>query len=325
METYLKAIQTLEFRKEKLMEQARRIEHLLSGRYIHYYPFMQEEQGVYSERKTWQMVEELLEKLKQFDKFYVCYDADEEEFDDKELKNYSFGEREEAFCRSFLYCVLRWGYSGAGSHVGRGNFVDLIEMAEEISKNKRYRIEELLYEETYEIPVDPFYTLNDLYSELMQQRACDTAKEEDILSMRKKYQAQVEEIEKRLEKEKQEKIALYGGDMTLEEIEEYEEKIMFETADDLWLEIAEAQQQAIEHFAEKEIFAKQYLIFRETFFQVSELFKGRMKDVIEGMLDIYLNEKNISQFLTDELFFQTYAMISKTVNYVAEHTPTGGK
>lgn len=321
MEEYLKSINNLRFRKEKMMEQAKRIETMLSGRYIHYYELMEDENGVYSEAKTWKMVEELLDALKRYDKFYASYDEDEEDFDIDELEDYFFSELQEAFYRSFLYCVLRWGYSGIGNVDGKGSFEDFIQMADSIGKIEKYEIEDLLFDEKYDVTWEPFFTWNDLYSSVTGRNVSDTAKEEDILTMREKYATRVQEVEERWKQEEQKTIAAYGGEMSLEEIREQEERIMIECADDLWKDVYEIEQRAIENFQEKDTFAKQYLIFRETFFKVDYWLKRRMKANIEGMLDIYLYEKGFSKFLEDDLFFQTYAMIRKTANYVEGYMP----
>ena len=325
MHEYLQAIKNLEFRKEKLLDQVKKIETLLSGRYIHYYEMMESARGVYSEIKTWEMVDELMDALKRYGKFAICYDEDEDAIDLEELGEYRFSETDERFCRSFHYCVLRWGYSGAGSinsYMGRGDFQDLVMMAKDISAYQSYPIEDLLYEERYEmVGCIPFHVFNDLYSQLTKDSISNIAKEEDMLSMRRKYAAQIEKIESSWREEEQKLLEAYGGEMTLDEIYADMEKVRKQTAEDIVLELEEMEQTAIENFAEKESFVKQYLIFRESFFQVSTEFKRKMLHSIEGMLDIYLYEKGFSKFLEDELFFQTYAMIRKTANYVEGYMP----
>ena len=321
MSEYLQAIKNLEFRKEKLLEQAKKIETLLSGRHIQYFELMESEKGVYSESKTWEMVEELMDALKRYKHFAIYYEEGEEAFELTEL--------EERFCRSFLYCVLRWGYSGAGainSYMGKGEFQDLVMMAKDISAYRNYPIEDLLYEEQYEITrCIPFHVFNDLYSQLTQEHISSTANEEELLSMRQKYASQIEEIERFWKEEEQRQLDEYGGEMTLDEIYADMERVRKQTAEDIVLELEEMEEKAIANFAEKESFVKQYLIFRESFFKISMELKYHIAEDIEGMLDVYLYEKGFSKFLEDELFFQTYAMIRKTANYVEGYMPESVK
>lgn len=325
MEKNIQKIKDLQFRKEKLIEQTKKIETLLSGKYLHYYRFMQDQKGHYSEEKTWEMIETLLDDFKKYDVYFL----EMEEWDEEEIEESLLTEKGELFIKSYLYCVLRWGYSGigyCGSGSGKGNFEDILDMAKSIGRNVNYKEEDLLYDEKYNTTDDPFYTFNELYEKVMNESAHSSAKEEALIKMREKYAAEIESIERYgLEQEKA-LIDAYGGEMTLEEIDnlDWEQNRAFAEEDEyirIEIELYEYEQKAIERFANKEVFAEQYLLFRDLYFQMDSLLLWRMSDVLEGMLDIYLYQNNLSKFLDDELFFETFAMLRKVTNHVQKYLP----
>ena len=289
MEQYIKEIKDLEFRKEKLLEQAKKIETLLSGKYMHYYKFVEDETGNYSEEKAWEMVESFMEALRKYDVYFLL---EEERWDMEDVEDFFLTEKDELFFKSFLYCVLRWGYSGIGvfsAYSGKGTFEDFLEMARAVSRNANYKKEDLFYEEKYEVTDDPFFSFNILYERVMNEPVYELTKEE--------------------------KEAISDQD---------EEKISFDEEDEfgrIQQELYDEEKRAIKHFANKEEFAKQYLLFRELYFQMDSYLLGRMKNIIEGMLDVYLYQNNLSNFLDDELFFKTFAMLRKTAGYVQEYLP----
>lgn len=327
MEQYVKEVKDLEFRKEKLLEQAKKIETLLSGKYIHYYRFVEDENGNYSEEKAWEMIEEFIDALRKYDVYFL---SEEEEWDEEAVEMFALTEKDEVFFKSFFYCVLRWGYSGIGIHdsrVGKGSFEDFIEMAKEIRSNRNFAEEDLLYQEKYGVPWDnPFHTYDDVYSKVMGEPVYASAKEDVLVRMRQKYAKQIEKTEANWEEMEKELIAEYDGKMTLEEIYAYEEqqREFFADMDEMSRiqnESYQWEQKMVENFAFKEIFAEQYLLFRELYFQVDSDVIDRMQYIIEGMLDIYLYQKGLSGFLDDELFFKTFAMLRKTVGHVQQYLP----
>jgi len=233
----------------------------------------------------------------------------------EDVNDFILGENEEKFMKSFLYCVLRWGYSGIGvldSCSGKGNFEDFLERADDISKNANYKEVDFLYEERYLVPNDPFYIFNDLYVKVMKEPASLSAKEEPLIEMRKKYAAEIEEIEKQWAESENE----WG------EVDEHQ--LFFDDTDELsriQQDLYNEEEKEIERFVNREVFAEQYRLFRELYFQMDEYLLNRMKYIIEGMLDIYLYQKNLSNFLDDELFFKTFAMLRKTTNHVQKYLP----
>ena len=311
MEQYIKDIKNLAFRKEKLLEQAKKIESLLSGKYIHYYEFIQDENGNYSEEKVWQMIEELMEALRKYDVYFLL---EEEIWSKEDMEDFSFAEKEEQFFKSFLYCVLRWGSSGIGvidGYAGKGNFEDFLEMAASIRTNTNFKEEDLLYQEQYEVTDNPFYTFNQLYVKVMKTSPYTMAKEESILAMRRKYATQIEEMEEYWEESTEE--YFQGEEMSFLD-EEYDLSHLLQ-------ELYEEEKKEIESFINKEIFAEQYLLFRSLYFQMDGYLLNRMQYIIEGMLDIYLYQKNLSKFLDDELFFKTFAMLRKTTSHLQKYLP----
>ena len=327
MEQYIKEVKDLQFRKEKLLEQAKKMETLLSGKYVHYYEFMEDENGSYSEEKVWEMVEELLEALRKYDAYFL---REEEGWDEEDAIDFALTEDDEIFLKSFMYCVLRWGYSGIGicdSYAGKGNFEDFIEMEKKLPSNRRLTEEQLLYEEMYECPgSDLFSVFDDVYKKVMGTSVSELADAEVLERMKKQYEAEIREIEEGWETYNQLILDAYGGEMSLEEIEKYENEqfMMSFEPDEMSLienKVYEWEEKAIQCFQNKEIFAEQYKIFRRYFFKVDEYTLSRMDYTIEGMLDIYLYQHNLSKFLDDELFFKTFAMLRKTTNYVQQYLP----
>ena len=327
MEQYIKEVKDLEFRKDKLLEQTKKIETLLSGKYIHYYRFMENENGNYSEEKVWEMINELIVALRKYDVYFLSV---EETWDAEDVEDFALTEKDEAFFKSFFYCVLRWGYSGIGihdSHAGKGSFEDFIEMAKVTRPNRMFAEEDLLYQEKYELPWDdPFNPFDDVYSKVMGEPVYASAKEDVLDRMKQKYAKQIEETEASWAEAEKELIAAYDGKMTLEEIDAYEEqqRARFDNIDEISRiqnETYQWEQNAVENFDFKEVFAEQYLLFRELYFQVDGYLIDRMSYIIEGMLDIYLYEKGLSRFLDDELFFKTFAMLRKTTSHVQSYLP----
>ena len=129
------------YRKQKLHDAVVEIMETVSGTDLKICPYMEDENGRYSEERTQAMVEELLDALKNYLSFERGYETDEVIGRDAEgealyaFQRYEMPEDEIACYRSFLYCALRLIYAnydysgGCGEGIFRQVFGDLINMA----------------------------------------------------------------------------------------------------------------------------------------------------------------------------------------------------
>lgn len=159
--------ENLIIRKRKLLDAAEGVAGLVSGTGLSICPYMQDENGNYSEERTLATVEELMEALK----IYLGFDRGEEssevvgQDEDGEdiyaFDRYEMSEDEIACYRAFLYCALRELYINYDYTLGdygdpyRQTFGELIAMARDPQVFRsyhdflRYQYTERFAEPTY--------------------------------------------------------------------------------------------------------------------------------------------------------------------------------
>lgn len=141
----------LYYRKNKLRDAAVGIMELVSGTGLSICPYMQDENGRYSEERTLATVEEMMEALKTYLRFELAEEdgppigKDENRHDVYAYRYYEMSEEEINCYRGFVYCALRhiyanYDYLAYGEGPFRRVFGDLIELATDQNPFRSYEL-----------------------------------------------------------------------------------------------------------------------------------------------------------------------------------------
>jgi len=307
----------MEYRRKRLLERVGALERLLAGRDVAL-PSWTRPDGGYSELRTWALVEDLLDALEQYERYRTC-----QEDGDPALSElpYRMPEGLRKCCRGFLYCAVRLSASGHYWLCGaKGTFNDLLYMAEGIGYTDKTR---LCFDELYDRPVmEGFFAWMDTLYEAFTGKGTETiVTEEERQAVQKRYKAEIEEREavwsqELLSPEEQAEIDRQWyeslSDEERREVDEESEALAQEEQD---------KQAWMEAFPEKEMFCRQYLLFRRLYFQ--EAAWRTLPQGVEHLLDIYLYEQGASALLKDDAFFYTYALLGKVLKQAREAMGTG--
>lgn len=110
-----KDISIMEFREKLFMEELEKYAAAITGEQESILPFVRDESGAYSEKKTWEFIRELTKcafVYREYDKERLRQEYEEDGWADAEIEaaagaSFGFSEKEEEFLQSFLYCVIR--------------------------------------------------------------------------------------------------------------------------------------------------------------------------------------------------------------------------
>ena len=99
-----KEIEMMEFREKLFLEQVEQYRAAVTGEQESILPFVRDENGVYSEEKAWNLIEELI-KCSEVYFQYMNQRRDSEK--EEEFLNFWLNETSKEFLRDFFYCVIR--------------------------------------------------------------------------------------------------------------------------------------------------------------------------------------------------------------------------
>ncbi len=314
MELTVKQLERLDYRRKRLLERVGELERMLSGRDMRLPPLARTEESGYSEERAWALVEALLAALEQYER-YRAYGED----GDPALSElpYQLPEGRRNLFRGFLYCAVRLSAGGPDWLCEtRGTFDDLSRFAEGIGYADKI---DLCFDELYHRPeMDGFFAwMDSLYEAFTGQEMETIITEEERRAVRKRYQAEIEELEavwaEQPELSPEEWAELdreWYESLTDEERRENEEEL------EEWEREERERRAWIEAFPKKETLCQQYLLFRKLYFE--EAGRLTLSKSVERLLDIYLHERGKSLFLEDETFFYTYALLNKVIKQVGK-------
>jgi len=309
-------MRVLEYRKERLRDASRELELLLSGGDVSPLPRVQAETGRYSEKRAWALVEELLDALESYERYWDRACSEDGDVPLAQLP-YRLPERSRAFFRCFLYCVVFTASAGACPWLpaclpgAGGGFHDILLLAEQTRYEDKI---ELYFDELYNRPLmeGTFARMDDIYEMLSGEKITAAIPEEDRQTVLRRHPAEIKELEELwaesldVSPKEQEKASQDWYDALSDEEREAAEE------EERWIE--EGKQAWLEEFQEKEDFCQQYLLFRKLYFE--EDVRKDLARKVEGMLDIYLYEQGESALLKEDHFFHAFALLKKLLEQV---------
>lgn len=291
-------ISQLDFRKRKAAEKIKELESLLTGRQVSILPYVQDETGVYSEKKIQGFIKKLLESLMRYKQY------------ETKNPNYKLSDNEKEFYRAYLYCTIRgMSDSAYGAYVSIApclTYEDITNMAKKPETVRIHTPEELHYEELYEPVTGGFFGyMDETYELLTGENIAATITEEEksrvfeIYPDAKEIESQQKELEAGLSEEDYAEIMQddYGfGEM--------------EAEIDLFLkEIDDERQKWVQNFGDITSFCEHYKIYRKTYFEVE---RYHFAADIENMIDLFLMEQEISCFGNEDTFLKAYTMMGRS-------------
>lgn len=312
-----KQIERLEYRKERLLSEARKLEYLLSGRNISLGPKLRGEDGSHSEEKTWDLIEQLIGALEKYEKYTKCDILDEGDVTMEEI-DHAMPEEQKRFYRSFLYCALRVIEEGVvwpcEEWMPRSTFDSVLRLVE---KTPFYMDKyELYFSELYEFTNGFFYYMDEAYHSLNGNSIVSTISQADREEVRKRYAYQVNDYEMGVSGREEE---MENSGLSRKELAELERQ----AAEAEWSSLSESEQKENqdelrnyeewkERFPEKERFCRQYELCRDLYFE--RLIRPQeLAFQIERMMDVYLLEQGDSRFMDHDAFFYAFALLRRTV------------
>lgn len=329
MKITIKEMERLEYRKQRLLSETKKLEAILSGRNTDLGPRTSTGPGKHSEKKVWEFVEQMVDALEKYEK-YAEYDMFDEAEEDISLEEADGGMTEDRkrFYRSFLYCALRVTREGVlwpdGEWRPKYTFDSVLKLAEKTPfYGDKY---ELYFSEMYKTSDGFFYYMDEAYRALTGNSIESTISEEDKEEVKKRYAYQAEDYEMGVSVWRE---AMEESGCSMEELAAFESR----AAEAEWdLKSEKERKRSIrererfekwkEGFPEKDIFCRQYELCRELYFK--KLFRPEeLAFQIERMMDIYLYEHGTSRFMDDEAFFYTFTLLKRTVKQAGRALPEG--
>lgn len=339
MEITVKQMQSLEYRRDRLREKIRKLEFLISGKGESFLPLVRTKSGRYSEKRTWALVEALLDALEKYEKYEKWQeDSGDSGWKDGDLPlakvAYQMPEQNRTFWRSFLYCAVRFAESNPASVwcLGTcrpgglpwwgietaGTFEDILSLAECVERIARA---ELHFAELYhpEYLSGFFGWMDNLYQAFAGKPVTDTISEADRLTVRELFPDETAQAE-RLQAEQPDE---QGINQLLTEAAQAEWETMSEEErrwedekEREYFQYEQMREDWLRAFPNKESFCRQYLVFRELFFQVD--CRRGFCSILEQAIDVYLYERETSGYMDDETFFSAYGLVNKAVGEIRE-------
>lgn len=136
-----KKISIIEFREKLLMEELEKYRTAITGERESILPYIRDENGRYSESKTWEFIDELTEyayRYEEYCKETIRNSCEENSWEAEEAEIYAgaseaFSEEEKEYIQSFLYCVIRIAESNPWRNTQGASqtFEDFIRFSEE--------------------------------------------------------------------------------------------------------------------------------------------------------------------------------------------------
>lgn len=340
---------TLYYRKKKLRSAAQSLMDLISGNSIKINPYMENEDGQYSEERTLATVEELLEALKTYlrfersEKIYENGDYDAEPM----LSYYEMSDDEIACYRGFLYCALRDIYA-ADDHrklmenkYYRRVFGDLIELAkgEHVFSSYQDFLRSRYLEGIAPFPQIDFLPMTDESTDALAQSLDLLAKLSDP-SYRVSFQAfymatdeemeqmlqsltveQREEVDRRMREyeEMQEAERHMWKYIELSELDLYEPSMEeIEIQEEIDRRIRDAERRYVRNF----VYTDSYREHLSQYLHLQHLREdgASFLDAITGMVDFFLLAKGQSCFGDANSFYKTIARLHHITQQTAAET-----
>ena len=295
------AISQLDFRKRKTSQKMKGLESLLTGRQVSILPYVQDETGVYSEKKIQAFIKKLLDSLKRYKQY--------------ETKNpkYKLSDNEKEFYTAYLYCTIRgMTASTYGAYMSIApclTYEDIVNMAKNPETVRIHTPEELHYEELYEPVTGGFFGyMDETYELLTGENIAATITEAeksrvfeifpDAIEIERQWK-ELEEFETGISEEDYAEIMqddYYYGEAEAE-------------VDNFIKEIYEERQKWVQNFGDKTSFCEHYKKYREIYFEVE---RYHFAADIENMIDLFLMEQEISCFGDEDAFLKAYTMIGQS-------------
>lgn len=305
-------IKLIEFRKNKLRELTSQIEHTISGKNHRFAPYINSENGKYSEEKAWQFIERLMVCLER----YLQYEYDS--------KADVLNREERDFYRCFLYCAIRGNEImdlRSGDIIRCRTIGDILGLASDPGTISIGRHTDLLFEERFYGVGGFFGRMDTIYEQLTGKGIIDMVTEEEWDHVRQTEPrfSEMEELQKLSELTIEDQLKEDG--MTDEEINAWLEERDWYQQDDLDIEIARYLEKQkgiagalVKEFENKDVFCDKYVLYRKLYFQVDY---SKLPKYIEWMLDLFLLEEELSCYEEDR-FLTAYTMLKKTAGRITQ-------
>lgn len=311
-------IKLIEFRRNKLRELTSQIERTISGKNHRFAPYISRENGKYSEEKTWQFIDRLMNCLERY--LQYKYDGKRDVLTDEERD----------FYRSFLYCAIRGDEMmdlSSFDMIHCRTIGDILSLAADPDTIRIGWDVELLFEERFhESALGGFFgRMNEIYAQLKGEHIISTVTEEEWERVRRAYPqfSEMEEQQKNASITIEDQLKEEG--MTDEEIEAWLDERDWYGLEELdWLQEDEfarymEEQEEIAaalagNFENKDVFCEQYLLYRKLYFQVDY---RKLPEYIEWMLNLFLHEEDLSCYEEDR-FLTAYIMLKKTAGRIRQ-------
>lgn len=294
--------QSLEGRKRLLVAKAEKVEFLLSGRGQSVLPEMQDEQGRYSEEKTQILVNRLLER----GQFYH-----------RVLRQTEVKIKEQACLRRFFYCALRLSASRPPWIPEiQGVFQDLLLCAQRMYCPDRIS---LYYEELYrfehEQNQDFFGWMDACYEQLSGLSIVSHISDADRQLAGEAYWEEIAEMNRQCGDldEYEDNVELYDEEewaVWQQELQEAEEEWAQENARE-----QQRRQDWARDFPEPQRFCQSYLVLRELYFDTR--MQETLPQMVEQVLDAFLQERSDSYFLDSEVFFSACSLLDSVAEQLS--------
>lgn len=334
----------LYYRKNKLRNTALGLMELISGDGLSICPYMQDENGHYSEERTLATVEELLEALKTYLRFERAEEIDDAGSHNPEpqYQYYEMPEDELACYRGFVYCALRDIYANYDD-IQRGQyrqvFGDLIAIASEDKVfpsfldflRSRYTertaiIPQILFESVYGESTDMFAESLDRL-----ERLKDPSYPLDFQTFYLATDEEMKQLMQSLTDEERSKV-----DRRIKEYEELRqaEKEWYEDEENLMNytdetdapdeELLGAERKLRElydsEYAREFVRLDSYRAHLNQYLHLQHLrgSSGQFQDAVAGMVDFFLLAKGASCFADPDIFYKTIARMNRVIQQTAE-------
>lgn len=323
-----KEIEMMEFREKLFLEQVEQYRAVVTGEQESILPFVQDENGNYSEEKTWKFIEELTKCAK----IYFQYlnqkkdgSEDGDKFNEIWLSEIQLNEKSENLLKDFFYCAIRVSQVNAWRNYqgSTQTLKDLIAFSEQ-----EYQDECELYQD--EVEADVIHTgdycfVKGIYGKadfLVHLLSGEFVTQYYAKEKVKRYYPHLSEILKRR----------LGSEVEIPKTAYEEEKqaIGMEKNEEDWENpVIKEQEKIKKEFVEKEQFIKRYFRFREELFlwldeeteveytdmfgQNDELERQQvvltLPKTIRGALRLFAEVKGLSCLQNDDAFFTAGAFL----------------